>query len=385
MKVLINKRSILMTLFYIIMLCSYFQFDSLNYVYTSLLPIYKLFNYASFIIIFILLIKDRRMSKIIALIMIYLAILFISSLLNGLPLNGMIYYVLNVLGLCLITDYGIRNDTKEYLNALSIILNALILLNVLTIIMHPDGMYINATLYRQNWLLGYKNSHILFMIPCLIVNFIQSYKYKNKIDMKFYLIFVICFISIILAESSASIVGLIIILIYVLIPKFIDSKKIFNSISYFIVYLVSFFSILFFKIQKLFSYLIVDVLKEDLTFTGRTYIWDDVLLKLSNKPFLGNGNITYRFTEYIYTTHNTILDILYKSGWIGLIVYLIILLYASKILYKYKTEKISNFLSIALLGYFVIMLVEAYNINYYLFILVICSNVGILIGGKNNG
>ena len=320
------------------------------------------------------------MSKIIALIMIYLVILFISSLLNGLPLSGMIYYVLNVLGLCLITDYGIRNDTKEYLNALSIILNALILLNVLTIIMHPDGMYINATLYRQNWLLGYKNSHILFMIPCLIVNFIQSYKYKNKIDMKFYIIFVICFISIILAESSASIVGLIILLVYVLIPKFIDSKKIFNSISYFIIYLVSFFSILFFKIQKIFSYLIVDVLKEDLTFTGRTYIWDDVLLKLSNKPFLGNGNITYRFTEYIYTTHNTILDILYKSGWIGLIVYLIILLYASKILYKYKTEKISNFLSIALLGYFVIMLVEAYNINYYLFILVICSNVGILIG-----
>ena len=77
MKIMINKKSIMLTLFYILMLFSYFQFDSLNYLYTSLLPIYKMFHYISFFIIVLLFFKNKNMSKIIIYVLIYLFILFI--------------------------------------------------------------------------------------------------------------------------------------------------------------------------------------------------------------------------------------------------------------------------------------------------------------------
>ena len=57
MKIRINRKSIRLVIFYILMLFSYFQFDSLNYLFTPLLAVYKIFHYISFLIILFLFIK----------------------------------------------------------------------------------------------------------------------------------------------------------------------------------------------------------------------------------------------------------------------------------------------------------------------------------------
>lgn len=384
MKIMINKKSIRLVLFYILMLFSYFQFDSLNYLFTPLLPVYKLFHYISFFVILLLFIKNKNFSKIIIFIVLYLFIIFFSTIVNYQSVGTIFYYIITVLGLCLITDYGIRNHTKEYLTALAIILNFLMIINFITIILYPNGMYINATKYKQNWILGYKNSHILYLLPCVVVNFVLAFKNKQNLDLKSYVIFAICFISILLVNSSTGIVGMMIILLYIIFRKFADRIKLINSYSSLFIYLVSFVSIMILKIQNLFKFLIVDVLKKDLTFTGRTYIWDSVLKSIKTKPLLGYGNVTYQYNKYIFTTHNTILDILYKSGVLGLVTYIIILFETSKTLYINRDDKTSKFLSVVLLAYFVIMLTEAYNISYYFFILVICSNIKYLKGSVSD-
>ncbi len=383
MKIMINKRSIKLVLFYILMLFSYFQFDSLNYLYTPLLSVYKFFHYISFFIILILFIQNRKFSKIIIYMMLYLIILFFASVFNGQSISQILNYLITIISLCLITDYGIRNHTKEYLTALAIILNFLMIINFITIILYPSGMYINSTGYKQNWILGYKNSHILYLLPCVTVNFVLSFKNKGRLDLKNYLLFTICLISIIVVNSSTGIVGMMIILLYLILKKFVDKSKLINSYSSLFIYLVSFVSIMILKVQNLFKFLIVDILKKDLTFTGRTYIWDSVLKSIKSNPF-GYGNVTYQYNKYIFTTHNTIFDILYKTGILGFMIYILILFETSKALYNNKTDKISKFLSVILLAYFVIMLTEAYNINYYFFILVICSNIKYLKGSVND-
>ncbi len=375
MKIMINKKNIMLTLFYILMLFSYFQFDSLNYLYTSLLPIYKMFHYISFFIIVLLFLKNKTMSKIIIYVLIYLFILFISSIINGQQFSQILNYMMMVMSFCLITDYGIKNNTKEYLYAISIFLNFMVIINFITILLYPNGMYINSTLYKQNWIFGYKNAHILYLLPCVAVNAIRSLKYKGHLDYKFYLIFFISFLSIVIVNSSTGIVGLSIILIYLVFKKLLDKVNLVNSYSSMGLYLLSFISIMILKIQNLFKFLIVDILKKDLTFTGRTYIWDSVLKSIKSHALLGYGNVTFQYNKYIFTTHNTILDILYKTGIAGFTLYFFIIFETCKALYACKQNKISKFLSIILLSYFVIMLTEAYTINYYFFILVICCNI----------
>lgn len=384
MKIMINKRSIKLVLFYILMLFSYFQFDSLNYLYTPFLSVYKFFHYISFFIILILFIQNRKFSKIIIYMMLYLIILFFASVFNGQSISQVLNYLITIISLCLITDYGIRNHTKEYLISLATILNILMIINFITIILYPNGMYINSTCYKQNWILGYKNSHILYLLPCVVVNFILSFKNKGKLDIKSYVIFIICFISILSVNSSTGIVGFLIILLYLIFKKVVDKVNIINGFSSLFIYLLSFVSIMILKVQNLFKFLIVDILKKDLTFTGRTYIWDNVLKSIKINPLIGYGNVTYQYNKYIFTTHNTILDILYKTGIFGFVTYILILFETSKTLYNNRNDKTSKFLTVVLLSYFIIMLTEAYNISYYFFILVICNNIKYLKGSVNN-
>lgn len=384
MKIMINKRSIKLVLFYIFMLFSYFQFDSLNYLYTPLLSVYKFFHYISFFIILILFIQNRKFSKIIIYMMLYLIILFFASVFNGQSISQILNYLITIISLCLITDYGVRNHTKEYLTALATILNFLMIINFITIILYPNGMYINSTGYKQNWILGYKNSHILYLLPCVVVNFILSFKNRGKLNIKSYIIFAICFISILSVNSSTGIVGFLIILLYLIFKKVVDKVNIINGYSSLFIYLLSFVSIMILKVQNLFKFLIVDILKKDLTFTGRTYIWDSVLKSIKIHPLIGYGNVTYQYNKYIFTTHNTILDILYKTGILGFVTYILILFETSKTLYNNRNDKTSKFLTVVLLSYFIIMLTEAYNISYYFFILVICNNIKYLKGSVNN-
>ncbi len=61
--------------------------------------------------------------------------------------------------MCLIFDYWLRKKYSDFLKVLNLILVALILLNFVTILVFPQGMYETA-LYKANWILGYKNSHL---------------------------------------------------------------------------------------------------------------------------------------------------------------------------------------------------------------------------------
>jgi O-antigen ligase len=81
----------------------------------------------------------------------------------------------------------------------------------------------------------------------------------------------------------------------------------------------------------------------------------------------------------VYTTHNSLLDLLYKTGIIGFVSYIIIIYKSLKELYKYRDYKIAKFISIVLFTYFIMMLTEAYPYDFIIFIFVFCYNVKFLI------
>jgi O-antigen ligase len=288
--------------------------------------------------------------------------------------------IFQVIAVCLVFDYEIRHDSKMFLSVTEFFFSVIIYINFLTILLYPQGMYIGSNGYYSNWFLGFKNIFILYMLPAMLFSYLNSYS-KNKISVNTILLSLIIIISIILTNSATGIVGVLVFFATLILSKVIKSTKILNIKVFSYIYIASFLAIVILRLQNLFSFFIVDVLHKDITFTGRTYIWDYVYQFISQKKLLGYGveNSLTRLnkTSYLksYHAHNQILEIIYKSGFIGLISFILLAYVSLKQLFKHKQTKQALIISITIFSYFVISLTEAYDYEYIMFIFVIAYNI----------
>src|SRR5574344_1006435 len=98
---------------------------------------------------------------------------------------------IKILTSSLVVDYGINYDLDTFLNSFEFFLLGLIIVNFWTILRHPTGMYTivsNGIVTSSNWFLGYKNNHILFIMPALMISLINSYHKYYKIGLISYLV-----------------------------------------------------------------------------------------------------------------------------------------------------------------------------------------------------
>ncbi|MDD3241996.1 MAG: hypothetical protein PHQ64_04440 [Bacilli bacterium] len=379
-----EKNKILLKILYIIILLPFFQIPYFVDNYAKIPTIYNILNIFSYFSILVLVLKSRSYSKIINYLILFLAILTISSIINKTANFYAIKDILNILFLCLIVDYGTRKDSTNFFKSLSLILTTLVYINFLTIFLNPTGMYSSKTGYIENWFLGYKNTHILFIIPAIMFSFLCEYKEDKKLSFPDYLLLAVSIISTIKVNNGTGLIGIFIITIFILSKKVFDNKTIFNIKNYIITYIASFLLIVFFRAQNIFSYLIVDILGKDITFTGRTFIWDKALLYIKQKPLLGYGNVSFEFNKYIFSTHNAILGILHKTGIIGLTAFVIFVLKGINPLWKNRDKYISKFVSIVIFSYLLMMITESYNFIYYIYIFIVSYNIKYLIRGDTN-
>lgn len=369
---------------YIFLIIPYFQVPYLveNYHITNTL--YNLYMMLSFFIIACMTINKKGYSKILNYVGFLMIILLFSTFMNSGNLLFCFETIISIFGICLITDYGIRYDKEYFFKALKNFLSILVLINFLSILIFSKGMYMRSTGYIENWILGYKNTHILFIIPCILSNYIYTYV-SNKKNIFSSLMLFVGVISTVLVNNTTGLIGLSLIVLFVLFKKIFDNTSIMNVYNYFGVHIVLFISFVILRIQNLFSYIIVDLLHKDITLTGRVYIWDKALDYIKNKPLYGYGNVSFKFNEYIYSTHNAILGILHKVGIIGLIAYIVLVFQAIKKLWENRNTYISKLISIVLFSYLVMMVTEAYAFSYYIYIFVIAYDITfILKGGVSN-
>ena len=365
---------------YIFLIIPYFQVPYLveNYHITNTL--YNLYMIFSFFVIVCMTINKKAYSKILNYIGVLMIVLLFSTIMNKGNLLFCFETIISIFGLCLITDYGIRNDKKYFFEALKNFLSILVLINFLSILIFSNGMYMRSTGYIENWILGYKNTHILFIIPCILANYIYTFICSKRNVFSHFMLF-IGVLSTIIVNNTTGLIGLLLIVLFVLFKKIFDNTSVMNVYNYFIVHIILFISFVILRIQNLFSYIIVDLLHKDITLTGRIYIWDKALEYIKYKPLYGYGNISFKFNEYIYSTHNAIIGILHKVGIIGLMSYIVVVFQSIKKIWENRNTYIAKLISVVLFSYLVMMLTEAYNFNYYMYIFVIAYDISFVLKG----
>ena len=147
-----------------------------------------------------------------------------------------------------------------------------------------------------------------------------------------------------------------------LIWNLIKSIKL-TLIKTYVINIIFTFFIVVCRIQNLFSFIIVDMLGKDLTFTGRTRDWDLAFELIPQRLLLGYGSMN-QATEKIVLgdafTHNGLLEIVFRGGIIALFIFTMAIYFVSKVerFVGEESKNKSRFLLCVLCGYWIMSVTE---------------------------
>lgn len=364
-------------LFLVLLILPFFEPTYISVNFSKLHSLINLWKIGNLFIVLLIYIKNMKISKYMIGILLYEFIVIFSTCINTSGnLNLAILDAISIIGICMILEYELTLKPKRILGILEIVFILLITINFISILKYPNGLYATER-YKNNWVLGYDNVHIVTFIPALMISMINGYFKGDKLTLKFLYLLTICSLSVFICWSGNSLVAIILFDLFIIFKnRIIHNSNIFNYTNYLIVHISLFVSIVILRLQKIFSWLVVDILHKNLTFTGRTYIWDSTLELISRRKVIGYGVET----SFIRTfklgnknathAHNHILEIVYKSGIIGMIIYMYILYIVGKSLNYYKKNIISAIISFSILIFFIMMLIEARDKMQFYIILI---------------
>lgn len=323
--------------------------------------------------------KKVFFTKEIILMVLYYVSLIVSSFLNKNDYMDVINTsLITILG-CYILFELLRIDFKEALNAFLIMLEIYIYINFVTLIICPKGLLDVNTAYPK-WFLGIDNLHILYILSGLVISYIYSYLYSkdNKLSLRSKIFTLVCIVSLVLRMSMTSIVGITAFIVVNLILNLIKKRKIINFYSVYIFMIGLYLAVVVFRLQNVFAFLITDILGKDLTFTGRTYVWDYAIKSIVKKPVFGYGNIklieNIYFDNWVHNfshTHNLLLNILFRGGILSFGIFISILISLAQRMKEISNTKIYNVVLAFIFTFLLMSLTEVFNLEYFFAILVI--------------
>lgn len=228
---------------------------------------------------------------------------------------------------------------------------------------------------RLNFL-GRDNALIHFFIFALLVEFLRSRKKEQA-----YLMTAVMITTMLYVWSGTGVVVCVLITAFALLFQGKRIEHFFNIIDLTIAYIVIYCAIVVFRLQNLFSGIIVDVLHKDITFTGRTSLWDMAMWYIQKKPYIGYG-ITAKFltmkSGISYSPHNLVLQIVLAGGFLSLLCFVIMYIASVKKISKRKYVY-SSLLAVSIFCYLVASLTEStMNTQYFYLILVLAYNIDII-------
>lgn len=323
-------------------------------------------------IIIILYLNGKKLSRVIVCIILYeLALLFSTAMNDG---N---YWKLavncgTVISFCMITELAVKKNSRLYFKTVLDIYIPLSVINLLTILLFPDGIAREDYYGNIYYLLGIRNGLAPLLIPLLIYAFVYSGISGKKFTGKVFFFTAVVSATILITWSATGVAGLVLFLLFVFFVYGKKSAMLFDSLNLTVIYIAAFFGIIVFRLQSAFSFIIEDLLHKSISFTGRTDIWDIAIMLIKRSPIIGYGvyeghGLIFIRGQYYYA-HNAVLEVLLQGGVLSLVFYLLIFVIAASVLYKYRKLKASQILSFGIFTVMVMMLMEAY-LNIWIFAL----------------
>lgn len=308
----------------------------------------------------------------------YIVIQIMSTFLNGGDSLSAVYGSGALwLTLCITVQFAYEKNEKLFLKTVYGLFYILILVNYITILVFPKGLYYDRhELDGVCFLLGNYNGFIIYIMFALITGYIYEIQYKRKLTWKFVLFCVLTIATYLQVKSVTSIVGVCCIMMYLLVSRFGWFDRILNLKTYVLANIIFFFFIVWNGSSSALILLFLTFVGKTVTFSGRTMIWQRTRNNLEKHWLLGLGlksdNDMLQEVGGL-SAHNLYLDTIYQTGLVGFGLLVGFFVYISSCMRKLDSQDLKDFLSVCI-GVFMLMAqFEAYSMRFILFMFTFIS------------
>lgn len=236
---------------------------------------------------------------------------------------------------------------------------------------------------------GGKNQMLSYMLLFLLCNHFNCIIHQGKISKRSYVYLLIFICEAYFLDSFASIFCLILIggVLFITDTKIL--RKIWRMFNpYFllllllIIFIICCINIPLLTTSKNSDFLAVFLgnVGRDITFTGRTFIWNEAINMIKNNVFFGGNGVYHVYRDvYVDQAHNAYYDIFSKYGIFSFASFILLLFQTAGVLTKFKSDKsIYIFCSLVFFIFLVHKCFEFLNIYIFfamIFVYIASSNI----------
>ena len=234
-----------MVLFYIFLIAPFFQLELLQ----NLIPImgkaYTLWQLLAGAAFFTVWYRGggklRDFTRIHLLFLALLVIMTAASAINpDASLKRAVQYSYGSMAVGLMAEYGVQKDRENFLTGMEIFFGALVALNIVTILLFPGGMYVYDRALEENWLLGYKNYHIVYIMALLIFGAVHSLCQYGRIAVRVWIYIAMSLFSSLLVGARTPMMAILLFAASILFTRLRNFTPLFNSLTYLAAYAAAF-------------------------------------------------------------------------------------------------------------------------------------------------
>lgn len=296
-----------------------------------------------------------------------------------------IYYAITTflceLGIIVVSDMRLEKNPEQYLRLFVSIGGFFSLINAITMFIYGYSGGLNALAERDgrtissNYFYFAEDNATFFLVwPVLILTWIFYFKYKRTGKM---LVWSLLFTAITTAAyvymwSVNNMIGFFITIGIILLywrkskKEKVTIKRRKHIISKFdigwILAIIYNYLLVVEQIFLQYSDFIVNKLNKGITLNGRTPIWERCLYYLQDQPLIGFGyeERSVTISKILFNhAHNIMLEILYRGGFIGIILFVILLIVLGRKIKNYQNNGI-----VMMLGWCIVLFVFLASIEF---------------------
>lgn len=374
---------------------SFIEYNINTSLYNAIGTVFALGRYLVSCIGFILFIKEftsrkNSTSTLFNLLIVITLFSTLSNIINKTSLNAILSGAYEIGFICICETLASKGY-KKFIHVQLALLGVLSFLGATSILIFPHGFNHAKYTFFAIYFLGSKNASINIYIIFILAYLGYQYEKNKKLSIKGLIILTLFLITGFLTESGSTIVCLIILMAYYAL-RIVSFDKF--SIRPWIPFAGVAFAIVVIYIGTNFNFInsIVTTLGRDLSFSGRTALWDDALSYFRSSPIFGVG-IEAKFHNYSgviqHSAHSQYLDRLAKYGIIAFILFIVVIIRTEKKLCIAKNRNIASVFGLIYTVYVLKMGFDTYDFKLLIMVIYLIEEIiatidGTVIRNKKN-
>lgn len=268
-----------------------------------------------------------------------------------------------------------RHFYRELLLAVLLVTFVMEAVNFASVLLFPEGMWTTDKVAEGgNYFFDHRNNAYKLLIPMILCSFLLDRLNGKRIGVRTVLLMLLSFAQVVLALSVTSTVALTLFILFLLIVQLKCARGFLNGINFLFASILTSLLVVGLRIQDMFGFFVEGVLRKEVTFTGRTYIWDKTfeLFRGVRHTLFGYGVSGYKHLSingqpYPHA-HNEFLDLWLNGGLAALIIFLCALGVLAWSLFKMRHNWEIAVITAAIGAYYVIGLAEPIICSSFLFV-----------------